>query len=192
MNDTLKKQSSLFPILVRVSNFLFFSFLFFSFLFSSSSLFFISFFIISYFFMTELDKTLTLRTLLQIFKKGSTDTSMIIPLFSDDDGAFEIDVEVTFYEFLSVCGYFALQQRNQQSQQNNQQQMKQQNQLSQLLQLQQQQQLLFQQLQSKSFTPSPSPSPPPPLRDNGVQTPDYYPQTTPFLDLFIVRVGDDL
>ena len=170
----------------------------FSFLFSSSSLFFISFFIISYFFMTELDKTLTLRTLLQIFKKGSTDTSMIIPLFSDDDGAFEIDVEVTFYEFLSVCGYFALQQQNQQSQQNNQQQMKQQNQLSQLLQLQQQQQLLFQQLQSKSFTPSPSPSPPPPpppppppLRDNGVQTPDY-PQTTPFLDLFIVRVGEDL
>jgi hypothetical protein len=109
------------------------------------------------------------------------ETNSILPLFSDEDGAFEIDVEVTFYEFLSVCAYFALQQlTQQQNAQQQQQQQKQQNQLAQLLQLQQQQQLLFQQLQNKSFVL-------PSSRESAIQTPE---QTTPFLDLFVMRVGD--
>lgn len=126
-----------------------------------------------------IDKTLTLRSLLRILKKTGVDMSLAVGLFSDSDGAFDVETEVTFYEFIHACTYFALHEQQQQQQQLTQQQQQATAHQSQLQQLQMQQQMLFQQLQQNkqpsphSAPPTAPEAPPPPFMDRLILGDEY-------------------
>lgn len=96
----------------------------------------------------SLYKTLTLRTLIKLLQQSCGDTSLVLKLFSDEDGAFNIETEISFYEFMHVCGNFTLHQQLQLYKQQESS-----SQLSQLTQLQQQQQQLFQTLSGNNKQP---------------------------------------